>query len=775
MDGVETPGSGVSAATMGVGFAAGASTAAVGLTLFCCRSTRLRARDREPLAGTAAAAPAAAAAAAAVLPPRELTPRAFLLAGSLSAILGSAAVYMGLFAGQSTSASIPSAVVSMSILRQLGGSNLLEKNLVQTGASSGQSVSAGLIFTLPALIMLDARHLLGWQTFDYLQTTLICIAGGTLGICFSILIRRTLLEMRPPLRFPEAVACAQVLRAGHSAGGGQALSALLAGGGLAALTKLAAGGLFLFDDIIGSAFFVGSEGAAIKLHALKASPALYGIGFIVGLQTATAVLLGGLTTWIAAVPISAVAMGGETADALAWAAPGAPGEGGAPAYTAAAVANHAFASRARFVAIGMMLSGTLFTFVKLSRPLARAAATARGEERRSASIRPVRERDADLRTVVSSIALMLIPVGVLFAHWSTAWMALPMAPLLVVVGFVMSGIAAYLAGLLGFSNSPISGVTVITILATASLLLLMGIDRARGPAAAVVMASVVACAAAIAGDSMQDLKTGELVGATPWKQQLMQSVGVVATSFVFAPVLNLMRTAYGFGPPTDEQPHSLAAPQAAMMASVAEGLFKGDLPFDCIAIGAALAFGVLALNLALARYGIQFQVPIMAFAVGAYLPLENATTGFLGACVGYGCTRAAAAAAAAERRSRLHKQENPTLPTEAVQEGGNGNEGEGPGEGDDEELRARLAAASEMSGATLFAGGLVTGESLMGVLLAIPIVTSGDPQVFRLVQTPHLWPAALVISALVAAHCWFARRDRRQLSSLLAAARREEL
>lgn len=452
----------VSAASVGVGFAAGLSTAAVGLACLCCRHARNRARDREPLAALAAGADA----------PRELSVRAFLLAGALSVVLGSAAVYMGLFAGQSTSASIPSAVVSMSVLRQLGGSNLLENNLVQTGASSGQSVSAGLIFTLPALIMLHQRGVLGWDHFDYAQTTAICIVGGVLGICFSILVRRAMIEMRPPLRFPEAVACSQVLRAGHSAAGAGALAALLAGGALAALTKLCTSGLILFNDVLGATFFV-SGSAAVKLHAVKASPALYGIGFIVGLQTATSVLLGGLTNWLIAVPlISAV----DSWDESAWLASAAAANGTRP-YTAAAVANLTFASKTRFIAIGMMLSGTAATFLKLRRPLYQgvlkgiAASRAPRHARSNASsgrsgssteakdgppVHLPSERDLDFRLVLGVSFVMVVPMVTIFAGASSVGMAVPMAIFLMLTGFVMAGIAAYLAGLLGFSNSPIS-------------------------------------------------------------------------------------------------------------------------------------------------------------------------------------------------------------------------------------------------------------------------------------------------------------------------------
>jgi putative OPT family oligopeptide transporter len=686
-------------------------------------------------------------------PGAELTVRACLLAAVLSCVLGSASIYMGLFAGQSTSASIPSAVVSMAILKNFKDSGILENNLVQTGASSGQSVSAGLIFTLPALIMLnDDESMLGWSEFRYLETTAISITGGLLGIMFSVPIRRAVFGITPALRFPEAVACSALLRAGNSPDApAGSITALLVGGLVGGLTKICTTGLILFKDVMGTSFFV--NGGAMELNVVQASPALFGIGYIVGIQTATSVLLGGIANWILAVPIVSAH---DNWNENSWAA-GIADSTVAPnlaEFTPTNVATYTYTQKTRFAAIGMMLLGTAWTFCKLANPLyvgikagiasARALDRARAAGNVDDARVPRTERDTDLRLILGGIVFSIIPLVFIFLGPSQiSAIAIPMTILLIIVGFVMAGIGAYLAGLLGSSNSPISGVTVITVLFTALLLRAIGppagLDlEARGPMTAIIMGAVIACSSAISADNMQDLKTGHLLGATPWKQQFMQAIGVTVSSFVFAPVLNLMQKAYGFGAATLDNPNPLPAPQSAMMASVAQGVIRGDLPYDFLGAGIGAAVVLVLLNLFLEHKNAGFQIPVMAFAVGAYLPLELATTSFLGALVALVCRLLGERAGAA-----------PIISGRASGSLGGAMDG---ADVDEEELKP---GKGESSMATLFAGGLITGESLVGVLLAIPIVAANDAEVMKVVDDPQQWPTSLFMLMLIACMAYF--------------------
>jgi putative OPT family oligopeptide transporter len=405
---------------------------------------------------------------------------------------------------------------------------------------------------------------LGWKEFKYMETTAISITGGLLGILFSVPIRRAVFGILPPLRFPEAVACAEVLKAGAAGTDAGGVVALLAGGSIGALTKFCMTGLILCKDTIGGSFFLG--GGAFQVNLLQASPAIFGVGYIVGMQTAATVTIGGLCNWLVAIP-AVSAYSGWDDEATFRAA-----SGSTAAFGPVAVSAATFSQKTRFLAIGMMLTGTLHTFSKLYRPLkvgikagiaSARALSARpqlggggggggdgggvdGEESggggRVGKV-PRTEQDLDLRVIGALILVSYIPLVLIFDGASESLaVSAAMGVFLLITGFVMSAIAAYLAGLLGSGNSPISGVTVITVLASSLLLrFVFGADELRGPATAIIMGSVIACAAAISGDNMQDLKTGHLLGATPWRQQVMQSVGVVCTSFVFAPVLNLMQ------------------------------------------------------------------------------------------------------------------------------------------------------------------------------------------------------------------------------------------
>jgi putative OPT family oligopeptide transporter len=328
------------------------------------------------------------------------------------------------------------------------------------------------------------------------------------------------------------------------------------------------------------------------------------------------------------------------------------------------------------------------------------------------------DRDMPMPLVLGAIVLFVLPI--FWLYWQvvdTIGISLLLAGIMVVSGFLFSSVAAYMAGLVGSSNNPISGITIATItFASFLLLLLLGADASQGPAAAIMVGAVVCCAAAIAGDNLQDLKAGYILGATPWKQQVMQGVGVFSAALVIAPILTLLLVAYGFGPATADQPNALAAPQATLMASVARGVFGGALPWDMIIVGLLTGATVIAADEVLRRRGATFRMPVLAVAVGIYLPLQLTVPIFLGGLIAWASERAA------------------------------GHEGAGRQAG------------------VLIAAGLITGEALVGILLALPIVMTGDPGVLSVANWSPLvaypagvWPG---LAAMVALAGWLYTRAR---------------
>jgi len=300
------------------------------------------------------------------------------------------------------------------------------------------------------------------------------------------------------------------------------------------------------------------------------------------------------------------------------------------------------------------------------------------------------DRDTPMNWVGIALVVLLVPLYFVFNHFTGIWwVAAAMAVIMLIGGFLFSTVAAYMAGLVGSSNNPISGVTIATIL-TAALLLLafLGSGSAVGPAAAIFIGAVVACAAAIGGENLQDLKAGRIVGATPYKQQIMQIVGSISAAFVLAPVLTLLLKAYGIGVPTPDHPHPLAAPQATLMAAVAGGVFHGGLPWDMVVVGMVVAVLVIALDLRLEAMKSGFRTPVLAVAIGIYLPLQLSVAIFAGGVIAW-------------LARRYFTRRN--APPEAH-------------------------ATGERNG-LLFAAGLITGEALVGILLAIPIVMKGSADV----------------------------------------------
>ena len=659
----------------------------------------------------------------------EITVKAVVLGVVLSVVLAGANAYLGLFAGMTISASIPAAVVSMGVLRLFRRSNILENNIVQTAASAGESLAAGVIFTLPALIILDY-----WTKFDFLWVTIIAGFGGLLGVLFTIPLRRALIvEMK--LKFPEGIATAEVLKSGER--GGADVKYIAQAAVVGGLFKLGAAGLRIWAEVIETA---RSVGGSIAYFGSNLSPALLSVGYIVGLNIAVLVFLGGALNWCAAAPIIAsqyewpvYELKNEVGDPDGWNVfakeykaidPETPGE-----QKAELEANNAsvkaklgkpveakeyawriWSERTRYIGVGGMLIGGLWTIVKLRTSIfsgIRSGLRAYRHAKGGAVEIPRTEKDVPMKWILVLIVASVVPLLILYQVFvERVAVSAAMAVTMLLTGFLFSAVAGYMAGLVGSSNNPISGVTIATVLVSALLLLfLMGRGAENGPAAAIIIGSVVCCAAAIAGDNMQDLKAGYIVQATPWKQQVMQMVGTVSAALVMAPILMLLLNAYGFRGHASAKANPLAAPQANLMASVSQGVFRGDLPWLFVWVGVALAVGVIILDEYLVRRGSSFRTPVLAVAIGIYLPLELEVPIFAGGIIHYVVTK-------------LHQKRN----------------------------TPKDAAETAKRHGLLFASGLITGEALLGILLAVPIVLTGNPKVLAMMKEPlGTWPGLILL------------------------------
>src|SRR5688572_13107275 len=633
----------------------------------------------------------------------EITVKAVVLSVLLAAVLAAANAYLGLFAGMTVSASIPSAVASMAILRLFKQSNILENNIIQTAASSGEALAAGVIFTIPALLLVGY-----WSDFDYWQTASIATVGGLLGVLFTIPLRRALI-VTARLRFPEGVATAEVLKvvAPDRRETGQAqvagdfrtlLSAALLGGAV----KFGESGLRLWAESLEGAAHVGRT---VVYAGLNLSPALLAVGFIIGLQTASVVFLGGVIGWVILMPAYGLV------------------HGLLPDRTGLASAMAIWSGQIRYVGIGAMLTGGLWTLTKLREPVWKSLQTLRDSYRQGGSLPsgravPRTEQDASLGWIVFPFVVSLVPMAWIYTSVvNSVPIGLAMTIVMAVAAFLFSSVAAYMAGLVGSSSNPVSGVTIATIMVASLLLVLfMGAGHSAGPAAALVIGAVVCCAAAMGGDNLQDLKTGHLVGATPWKQQVMQVVGVLTGAVVLVPVLSLLQAKYGIGEPTAGHPHPLSAPQATLMASLTRSVFGAGLPWPLVGLGMGIGIIVILMDQRLEARDRAFRLPVLAVALGIYLPLKLSAAIFVGGLIAAVAQRAAA-------------------------------------ENDDSSRRGLL-----------FAAGLITGEALMGITLAVPVALGAlfaglSPDPFMLFESPPLggWPGLFIVTLVGLILFWIAR------------------
>jgi putative OPT family oligopeptide transporter len=574
---------------------------------------------------------------------RELTPRAIILGIVLAVVLGAANAYLGLYAGLTVSASIPAAVVSMAILRVLGGSTILENNVVQTVASAGEAVAAGAIFTFPALVILGFKG-----DLPYLDVTALCLAGGTMGSLLVVFLRRAYI-VEEKLPFPEGVACAEVLRAGAKTANA---SPLLYGGILSAVLKTSQDIAGFVPDVFSGARWIG--GAAFA-GSFDISAALLGVGYIVGVRIAMLVFFGGAIAWFVAVPI--VSASHPELRALG----------------AYAAATQVWSDEVRYLGVGAMLTGGIVTLWRLRTRIMNALVEGIRVVRAGRTQVANAREDTDLSPITIVIASALaLPVIFALCMVLTGSIALSiaMAVVLAIVGFFATAVAGYLSGLVGASNNPVSGVTVIVLLVLALFLKLLGVAPGVGPRLAIMAGAVVCTAAAMAGDSMHDLATGYFVGATPRSLEIAVLIGAIASAFVVAPVLNLLLNAYGIAGTAGAKAHALAAPQAFLMAKVTQGFFSGGLRWGTISIGAVLAAILAIIDGQLELHGSSWRTPIMPVAIGLYLPFGLSVAILIGSLASIGRQR---------------------------EEGGSG---------------------------ILFAAGLVAGEALMGVANGA-LVTAG--------------------------------------------------
>ncbi|NML06970.1 oligopeptide transporter, OPT family [Sphingomonas sp. G-3-2-10] len=562
-------------------------------------------------------------------PIAEFTFRAILLGGLITILFTAANVYLGLKIGLTFATSIPAAVISMAILRFLPNSSILENNIVQTVASAAGTLAA-IIFVLPGLVMIG-----WWSGFPYVTTAAITMTGGILGVMFSVPLRRALIVDSPELPYPEGRAAAEVLKVG--AGSREGAEESSKGLTLIVVSSIVAAGFALITRMRlaveeAATFFKVGSGATGVIGGL--SFALIGAGHLIGLTVGFAMIVGIALGWWVALPI------------LSAGVPGAAEE----------VASTIFRSEVRFLGAGTIGIAAIWTLLKIAGPVVggirsslAASKAARGGEGIALT-----ERDISARTVGLVSLAVMVPIAWLLwdviAGGPLAASAIPLIAgsllFVLVIGLVIAAVCGYMAGLVGASNSPVSGVGILAILASSLLLVAMfGRDVDPGTtqaliAYALIVTGVVFGVATISNDNLQDLKTGQLVGATPWKQQLALVFGVIFGSLVIPPVLSVLHASFGFAGMPGAGDSALAAPQAALISSLAKGVLGGDLDWNLIGVGALIGLGIIVIDEVLARVS-KHRLPPLAVGLGIYLPMAVTLTVAVGAVLGYFYDRAA--------------------------------------------------------------------------------------------------------------------------------------
>ena len=622
---------------------------------------------------------------AAARSPLELTLRGILLGGVITLLFTAANVYLGLKVGLTFATSIPAAVISMAILRGFKDSTIFENNIVQTVASAAGTLAA-IIFVLPGLVMIG-----WWQGFPYWTTAAITGTGGILGVLFSVPLRRALV-LDTPLPYPEGHAAAEVLKVGSELREGGAESAkglsvllwnALASAGFAILTQTR---LVVAEA---SMWFRAGPGATGISGGL--SFALLGVGHLVGISVGMAMLLGLVVGWWVLLPML-TAQNPLPGSVELW-------------------ANTVFADNVRFFGAGVIGVAAVWTLLRIAGPVIGGvrSAMAASRARQAGEALAVEEQDLPIAIVLFGTLAMLVPIAVLL------WSVVAGGPLagseillisgalafILVIGLLIAAVCGYMAGLIGASNSPVSGIGILSVVAASLMLVgLFGRDQPSGTtealvAYALIVTGIVFGVATISNDNLQDLKTGQLIGATPWKQQVALVIGVVFGSLVIPPVLDLLNTAFGFAGAVNAGPNALPAPQAALISTLAKGVLGGNLNWAMIGWGAAAGAAFIALDEVLGIMG-RLRLPPLGIGIGIYLPMSVILPTVIGSVLGFFYDRWASA------------QRDP-------------------------ELAERMGV--------LTATGLIVGESLWGVGFAAIVARSGSDAPLALVGDGFAGPA----------------------------------
>ena len=585
----------------------------------------------------------------------ELNLRVIVIGIVLSVVMGAANVYLGLKAGMTVSASIPAAVIGMVILRQFRvlnkdstESSILEANQIQTAASAGESLAAGIIFTMPALILIGV-----WQEFDMMLTTVIAFTGGLLGILFMIPMRKVfIVKNEDNLQYPEGLACASVLEAGEGIGAKNSASLVIKGTLIGGLFKILISFFGLLKGVLEGAILLGNR---IFFFGGDISPALLAVGFIVRLNIAILIFIGGFLGWLVGIPL--LGNGLEYAEN--------------PLHGASTL----WSTKIRYVGVGAMVIGGLSSIIKVRKGLLDAVRilidTQKGNEQ---DVIPDHQRDMPARVINFFSFLAIILVGFVYYNiTNNVGITILTTFIMIIMAFFFTAVASYIVGLVGNSNSPVSGMTITAVLFTGGLLYIFGFSGTEGMVATLGVAAIVCCAACTSGDVCNDLKTGQIVGSRPYRQQIMQIIGVAVASLIMAPILQLLHdnTPGGIGG------RELAAPQAGLFASLADGFFgEGNLPLDMVIIGAILGVLILIADSTIFQKNKngEFRLHLMPIAVGMYLPFGLSTPILAGGLLAHFITL----------------KSNSTEKSDSLLQNG-----------------------------VLLSSGLIAGESLMGILLAL--------------------------------------------------------
>ncbi len=570
----------------------------------------------------------------------EFTATSVILGILLAVLFGGANAYLGLRVGMTVSASIPAAVISMGVIRViLKKDSVLENNMVQTIGSAGESVAAGAIFTMPALFLWASEW--GTSAPSLVEIAIIAAIGGSLGVLFMVPLRKALIvQEHGVLPYPEGQACAEVLLAGEE--GGEKAGIVFKGLGLAAAYKFVTDGLKLFPSEVHYEI-PAYKGSGVGIDVL---PALLGVGYICGTKISSYLFAGGVLGWFVLMPL--IVLFGQNVTLF-------PASVSVAELYAADGSFAIWSNYIKYIGAGAVAAGGVISLIK-SLPLIvrtfRDAMKGYGKGNAGSDLRT--DKDLPMKAIILGVVALALLI----------WL-IPIVPvnlfsaiLIVIFGFFFATVSSRMVGLIGSSNNPVSGMTIATLLVTAMILKATGQVGQAGMTAAIAIGSVICITAAIAGDTSQDLKTGYIVGATPWRQQIGELIGVVASAVAIGAILYLLNAAWGYGST------ELPAPQATLMKMIVEGVMGGNLPWTLVFAGAFIGIVVEVLG-----------IPVLPFAVGLYLPIHLSTPMMIGGLV----------------RLFLEKKK-----------------------GMDEKAKKDM-----IDNGVLYCSGLIAGEGLVGILLAV--------------------------------------------------------